>query len=79
VSKNTSENETSSICSDTPRWNCSGQQPWLSSLRCLVKRAFPSCTLLEEAELALETLIEGTMVYASGITRTVDQEALKAL
>ena len=78
MNKNTIENGTSSIYSDTPRWNCS-RQPWLSSLRCLVKRALPSCTLLEEAELALETLIEGTMVYASGITRTVDHEAFKAL
>jgi hypothetical protein len=78
VSKKTSENETSSIYSDTPRCNCSGQ-PWLSSLRCLVERALPSYTLPEEAELALEKLIEGTMVRASGLTRTIDQEAFKAL
>jgi hypothetical protein len=78
VNKNTIENGTSSIYSDTPRWNCS-RQPWLSSLRCLVKRALPSCTLLEEADFALEKLIKGTMVRASGSTRTIDQEAFRAL
>ena len=64
MSRNTSENEILSIYSDTPR---------------LVKRSLPSCPLLEEAELALEKLIEGTMVYASGFARTIDQEAFKAL